>query len=122
MERERQAGAPAPAGIDARRSFEHSERRSERPLGVVLMRVRRAEQREQSIADEFIDEAAELLHRGGQFFEQLILKSLHDLGVKPFGEGRETAEVREQDCNGAPVGLAREGFGGGRGGNQGWPG
>ena len=109
VERERQAGAPAPAGIEARRPFEHGERRPERPLGVVLMCVRRAEQREQGVADELVDEAAELLHRSGQFFEQLVLKRLHDLGVELFGESRETAEVREQDCDGAPVGLARKG-------------
>ena len=59
------------------------------------MRVRRAEQREQGVADELVDEAAKLLHRSGQFFEQLVLKRLHDLGVELFGESRETAEVRE---------------------------
>ena len=85
------------------------------------MRVRRAEQCEQGVADELVDEAAELLHRGGEFFEQLVLKRLHDLGVELFGEGRETAEVREQDCDGAPVGLARKGRGGGRGGSRGGP-
>ena len=85
------------------------------------MRVRRAEQREQGVAHELVDEAAELLHRGGEFFEQLVLKRLYDLGVEPFGEGRETAEVREQDCDGKlrpkparqsptlPVGFARKG-------------
>jgi hypothetical protein len=121
VERERQAGAPAPAGIEARRPFEHGERRPERPLGVVLMCVRRAEQREQGVADELVDEAAELLHRGGEFFEQLVLKRLHDLGVELFGESRETAEVREQDCDGAPVGLARKGRYRRRGRNPGGP-
>ena len=85
------------------------------------MRVRRAEQREQGVADELVDEAAELLHRGGQFFEQLVLKRLHDLGVELFREGRETAEVRKQNCDGAPVGLARRGRRSGRGGNRGGP-
>src|SRR5206468_7561887 len=42
-------------------------------------------------------------------------------GVELFGEGRETAEVGEQDCDGAPVGLARKGQHGGRGGNPGGP-
>src|SRR5260370_30144352 len=85
------------------------------------MRVRRAEHRERGVADELVDEAAELLHRGGQFFEQLVLKRLHDFGVELFGEGREAAEVREQNCDGAPVSLARKGRGGGRGGNWGGP-
>jgi len=52
---------------------------------------RRAEKREQGVADELVDETAELLHRSGQLFEQLVLKRLHDLGVELFGEGRETA-------------------------------
>ena len=69
------------------------------------MRVRRAEQREQGVADELVDEAAELLHRSGQFLEQLVLKRLHDLGVELFAERREAAEVGEQDGDGAPVGL-----------------
>ena len=119
VERERHAGAPAPTHIEARRPFDHGERRPERSLGVVLMRVRRTEQCEQGVADEFVDEAAELFHRGGQFFEQLVLKHLHDLGVELFGEGRETAEVGEQDSDGAPVGLASKDRCGGRGGEPG---
>ncbi len=48
------------------------------------MCVRCAEQREHGVADELVDEAAELLHRSGQFFEQLVLKRLHDFGVELF--------------------------------------
>jgi hypothetical protein len=114
VERERQASAPAPVGIEARRPFKHSERRPKCPLGVVLMGVRRAEQREQGIADELVHEAAELLHRSGQFFEQLVLERLHDLGVELFGECRESAEVRKQDGDGAPVSLACKGRYGGQ--------
>src|SRR5437667_2009763 len=85
------------------------------------MCVRRAEQREQGIADELVDEAAELLHCSGQFFEQLILKRLHDFGVELFGQSRETAEVRKQDGDGAPVGLARNGRYGGQWDNRNGP-
>ena len=85
------------------------------------MCVRRAEQREQGVADELLDEATELLHRSSQFFDQLVLKCARDLGVELFGESRETAEVREQDCDGAPVGLARKGRYGEQWGNRNGP-
>ena len=85
------------------------------------MCVRRAEQREQGVADELVDETAELLHRSGQFFEQLVLKRLHDLGVELFGKSGETAEVREQDRDGAPVCLARKGRYDGQWGNRNGP-
>jgi hypothetical protein len=70
------------------------------------MRVRRAKERDEGVSDELVDKTAELLHRSAQLFKQLVLKCLHDLRVKTLGHGRETAEVREQDSDSAPVGLA----------------
>ena len=66
----------------------------------------RAEQGEQRVAEEFVDEAAEGLHRVGQFLEELVLQCLHDLRVEPLAQGGEAAEVGEQHRDGAPIGVA----------------
>ena len=88
-----------------RRPRDHVEGGAQRPFGIVLMRDRRAEQGEQRIADEFVDEAAKALHRRRQFLEQLVLQRLHDLGVELLAERGEAAEVGEQDRDGAAIGL-----------------
>ena len=69
------------------------------------MRDRRAEQSEQRIADELVDETAEVLHGRGQFPEQIVLQRLHDLRVELLAERREAAEVGEQDRHRPAVGI-----------------
>ena len=69
VEHQRRAGPPA-LFAEPRRAGDHVERGAQRAFRIVLMRDRRAEQRQQRIADELVDEAAEALHGRGQFLEQ----------------------------------------------------
>ncbi len=100
---------------------DHLQRRRQRPLRVVLMRHRGAEQRQQGIADKLVDIAAMRLDALRQRFEQPVLQPPEHLGVQPFAERREAAEVGEQHGDRAPVGVGldgtrrrRSGDGGGR--------
>jgi hypothetical protein len=49
------------------------------------MRDWRTEQCKQGIADEFVNEATELLHCFGKLLEQLILQGLHEFRVDFLG-------------------------------------
>ena len=80
---------------------------AERAFRIVLMRDRRAEQGEQRIADELVDEAAKALHGRGQFLEQFVLQRLHDLRVEPLAERGEAAQVGEQDRYRPAIGIAQ---------------
>ena len=105
MEQQRQAGAGRHCSPSRAVRGDHVERGAERPLGIVLMRHRRAEQSEQRIADELVDKAAKPLDRRGQFLEQLVLQRLHDLRVELLAQRGEAAEVGEQHGDGAAVGV-----------------
>ena len=90
------SGEPADAAIRSPSRIARSimsKAGAERPLGVVFMRDRRAEQGKQCIADELVDEAAETLHRRGQFFEQLVLEALQGFGVELLAQRGEAAKV-----------------------------
>ncbi len=70
------------------------------------MRDRRAEQRQQRIADKLVDEAAISLDRLSHLFEQLVLQHPHDFRVDLLAQRREAAEIGKEHCHRPPVGIA----------------
>ncbi len=103
MQYERQTGAYLRTFSQLRRPPDHVEGRPKRPLRVVFVRGRRTKQGEQRIADEFVHEAAKILHRCRQLLEQFVLESLHDFRVEPLAHRGEATEVGKQHGNGAAV-------------------
>ena len=96
VEHQWRTGHALDAFAETRRASDHFECGTQRAFRIVLMRDRRAEQSQQRIADELVDETAEALHGRGQLLEKLVLQCLHDLGVEPLAERGEPAEIGEQ--------------------------
>ena len=87
----------------------NGEGRSHRPLGVVVVRERDAEDREHGIADELLAEPSEPLDLGVDQLEQLPLDHPELLGIDPRAQGRRAGEVREEDGDDPPLLVLRDG-------------
>jgi hypothetical protein len=89
-----------------------ADRGADGTLRVVLVRGRRAEEREHPVAGEILDRAAERLDRGDDPRDRLADDQLQLLGIEPFGERRGSDQVREHRRHhtalvaGRPVGAA----------------
>lgn len=105
MQTQRHAGAGAPALADLRRPTDHIECGTKCPDGIVLMSDRRAEQRQQRIADELVDEAAIGFDCLGHLFEQFVLQHPHDFRVDLLAQRREAAEIGKEHGHRPPVGI-----------------
>ena len=77
-----------------------------RPLGIVLVRDRRAEQRHDGVANELLDSAAEPLELRAEPFVVGREQRAHVLRVEPFRASREANEIREEHRHDLPL-LAR---------------
>ncbi len=75
----------------------HLQRCANRPVGVVLMGHRGAEQGEDAIAEHLVDPAAEGGDVGDQSFEAGVDQPLDPLGVEVLGQGGVAHEVGEHD-------------------------
>ena len=73
------------------------ERSSDGPLGIVLVRGRRAEQRHHRVADELLDRPAASLELGAQARVVRLEHGAHVLGVELLGPRGEADEVGEED-------------------------
>ena len=73
------------------------ERGSDRALGVVLVRGRRAEQRHHGVADELLDRPAAALELGAQTRVVRLEDGAHVLWVELLGARGEADEVGEED-------------------------
>ena len=80
----------------------HLQPGAHRPLGVVLVGDRGAEQRHDRVAEHLVDAPAEALDVGDQAFERGVDEPLHLLRVAELGERRETDHVGEQDGDDPP--------------------
>ena len=74
-----------------------------RPLGVVLVGHRRAEQRDDGVAHDLVDPPAVRPHVGHQSFEAAVDQVLHLLGVAGLGQRREADQICEQDRHDASL-------------------
>ena len=75
----------------------HFECRAQRPLGIILVRDRRAEQRHDFVADEFVDHAFVLLHDRHQRLKAGVHQLAHFLGIFLFRQRGEAGNVGEND-------------------------
>ena len=73
------------------------ERRANRPLGIVLVSGRRAEERHHRVADELLDRPAAPLELRAQPRVVRLEHGAHVLGVELLGPRREADEVGEED-------------------------
>ena len=77
------------------------------PLGVVLVRDRRAPDGHHRVADELLDGAAVALDDAPRVLEVAGEELPHLLGVAGLREGREADEVGEEHRDEPPLGLRR---------------
>ena len=75
---------------------QHVERGVERPLRIVLVSDRRAEDGEDGIAHELLDEAVVAGDRLGERLEQRVLERAHLLGIEALGERGEIRRRRRR--------------------------
>ena len=73
------------------------ERGANGPLGIVLVRGRRAEERHHRVADELLDRPAAPLELGAQPRVVRLEHGAHVLGVELLGPRGEADEVGEED-------------------------
>jgi hypothetical protein len=66
-------------------------------LRIVLVGDRRAEDRQDGIAHELVDEAPMPKGRLSERFKERALERAHLLGIEPLGKGRKAGEVGEKD-------------------------
>ena len=105
MERQRLAEAALPALAHRGDALAHGKRGAEGALGVVLVGDGGAEQGEQRIADELVDEAIEAFDRDRELGDHVVLQGADFLGIEAFAQAREAAQIGEQNGHRAPVGL-----------------
>ena len=74
------------------------------PLGVVLVRDRRAEDRHDAVAGQLVDVTAERLDRAGQRRQHPVGDGADPLRVQVFGPGGEVGQVAEEDGDDPPLG------------------
>ena len=92
-------------------SSDDLQRRAHRALGVVLVRDRRAEQREHAVAREVLDGAAERFDRPDHARHGVADDELQLLGIQAFAERGRADQVGEERGDHAPLfaDLARVG-------------
>ena len=88
------AGVP---GVDVGEGALDRERRPHGPLGVVLLRLRIAEESHQPVAELLQHMAAERRHRRGGFVEIGVDEAAPILSVEPRRERCRTDEIAEHD-------------------------
>ena len=105
---ERLAGVDSDPHLDAllERPVADRERRANRPLGIVLVRRRRAEERHHRVADELLDRAAVALELGADVPVVAAELGGDVLGVDLLGARREADEVGEEDGDDLPLPAA----------------
>ncbi len=84
----------------------HRQRRSNGALGVVAVRDRRAEQRQQAVAGQLRDRAVEATHLLGQQADDLVEEELRALRAELLGDRRRVDEIGDQHRDDAPLALA----------------
>ena len=92
------------AGVEVGERALDGERRPHRPLGVVLLRVRIAEQGHQTVAELLQHMAAETRHRGGGLVEVGPDEIAPVLGVEPRRKACRADEVAEHHGDRTPLG------------------
>ena len=102
----------AAGGGEQRQRLLHPQRRPHGPLGVVLVGDRGAEQRDDGVAEQLVDLAAEGLDVGHEPLEAAVDQALDPLRVEVLGQRGRADEVGEQDGDdppllGEPVGHGR---------------
>ena len=95
------------SGVDFDKRALDRERGAHGALGVVLLRVRIAEQRHQPVAELFQHMAAEPGHRRGRLVEIGPDEIAPVLGVELCGETCRADEIAEHDCDRAALGRNR---------------
>ena len=90
----------------------HAQRGADRPLGVVLVRDRRAEDRHDPVAGELVDVPAEGLDRAGQRGQHPVGDRADPFRVEVLRPGGEVGEVAEEHGDDAPLGGGQGGRGG----------
>ena len=95
------------AGSSSGTGGDEVERRAHRPLGVVLVRDRRAPDRHHRVADELLDRAAVALDQRAARVEVAREQLAHLLGVAALGQRREADEVGEEHRDEPPLGRRR---------------
>jgi hypothetical protein len=96
-----------PLGGVARQLVPQVERGEARPLGVVLVRDGRPEERHDAVARELVDEALEALDAARQDGEEALHDGAPGLGVELLGQLHRALHVGEQ--HGDLLALATEG-------------
>ena len=79
------------------------ERRPDRALGVVLVRLRNAEHGQDGVADELLRDPSVVLDLGVHELEELALTARDVLRVEPFAERSRPCEVGEEHGDDAPL-------------------
>ena len=84
----------------------HRERRAHGPLGIVVVRARDAEQREEAVAGELRDRAAEALDLGDEQPRHLVEEELRPLRPEPLADRRRVRDVREENRHDATLAFS----------------
>ena len=107
------SGAPllGVPGVDLGKRALDGERRPHRALGVVLLRLRIAEQRHQPVAEPLQHMAAEPGHRRRGFVEIGVDEVAPVLGVELAREARRADEIAEHDRDRAALGRVLKALG-----------
>jgi class 3 adenylate cyclase len=104
----------AVAAGDVAHRLADRERGAHRPLGVVLVRQRGAEERHHGVADELLDRAPVALELGADTCPVRSLEGAHLFRIELLGAGGEADQVGEQDGQDLALLAGRRGFGGER--------
>ena len=81
----------------------HLNRRTDRPVRIVLVRDRRPEQREDAVAEHLVDRSTEALDLRDEQGKRAVDEPFHSLGVEMFGQRRIAHEVGEHDGHHPPL-------------------
>ena len=100
--RMRSSSASDLGGVAGQRVL-HPQRRPHRPLGVVLVGDRGAEEGDDGVAEQLVDAPTEQLDVGDEALEARLHQALHPLRVEVLGERRVADEVGEQHGDDAPL-------------------
>ena len=111
---ERRAAAALVVEHPAHRPL-HRQRGPDRPLGVVLVRDRGAEDRHDPVAGELVDVPAEGLHRAGERGEHPVGDRADPLRVEVLRPGGEVGQVAEEHGDDPALGGGQRGGGRQRG-------
>ena len=89
----------AQAEVEPGEPADHTQGGPHRPLRVVRVRDRRAEEGHDSIAGKLLDHTALSFHRRYHFCEELVEQTDQRLGIRPLTDSGEAADVLEKDAN-----------------------